>query len=224
MTKLVLAGGGDADNSRLLDQCFARLTGNRRMVYIPVALDEKEYPYDMCFEMFRYVYEPLGFEDISMWTEISDRNLSELQDVSAVYLGGGNTYRLLHTVRSTGFDRILQEFTRQGGLIYGKSAGAIILGHNIGTAAHLDTDKIGVTEIAGLNLYHDYAFWCHYQPKDDALISEYLSKYGTSLIAIPDGSGVYLNDQKISAAGADPSYVFRGGKKITVWPGYTVPV
>jgi len=48
-TRLMLAGGGDAQDSRPLDEVFAAWIGPRgRMLYLPVALEGSGRSYDAC--------------------------------------------------------------------------------------------------------------------------------------------------------------------------------
>ncbi|WP_236809547.1 Type 1 glutamine amidotransferase-like domain-containing protein [Bacillus glycinifermentans] len=71
---------------------------------------------------------------------------------SAVYIGGGNTFRLLKHVTDTRFNDILQSYAKRGGIVYGGSAGAIILGKHIMTCSHMDDNNVGLNEFDGWGL------------------------------------------------------------------------
>ena len=57
-------------------------------------------------------------------------------------------------------------FALRGGVVYGGSAGAIVLGANISTCAHMDHNDVGITDMHGLDLLDGHAVWCHYQAAD----------------------------------------------------------
>lgn len=71
--RLMLAGGGNATDSRPLDEPFADWTlsgeGGGRMLFLPVAMDERETDYEECLRWVESVFEPLGVPDIEMWTD-----------------------------------------------------------------------------------------------------------------------------------------------------------
>lgn len=55
-------------------------------------------------------------------------------------------------MRSSGFDEVLEEYIKGDGVVYGGSAGAIILGSNIMTCAHLDENTVGMRGFDGLDV------------------------------------------------------------------------
>ena len=65
--------------------------------------------------------------DLQMWTELESHAAQELHTFTGVYIGGGNTFTLLHLLRASGLDLALKQFALNGGATYGGSAGAILL-------------------------------------------------------------------------------------------------
>jgi dipeptidase E len=63
---------------------------------------------------------------------------AELSKTDIIYIAGGNTFYLLHQMRLTGFDVMLETFVSGGGLYVGASAGALIIGPDIGLIDLLD--------------------------------------------------------------------------------------
>ena len=115
------------------------------MLFLPVALDGQEPTYEACLRWVESVFGPLGVSDIEMWTELGGFHRGRLGGFSSVYLSGGNTFRLLALVRASGFDRELADFIRRGGCVYGGSAGAILLGKDIGTSTWSQGTRCGAT-------------------------------------------------------------------------------
>src|SRR6476660_3481039 len=131
--KVALCGGGGASDSLLLDEVFATWIGSQgRLLYWPVALRGIR-TFESCLEWITATFAPLNVSPITMWTDLSEHQVSELEQFDAVYIGGGNTFGLLAELRKSGFDRYLREFACRGKAIFGGSAGAVVLGRDIRT-------------------------------------------------------------------------------------------
>jgi dipeptidase E len=153
-----------------------------------------------------------------MWTDVANRTDANLQPYAGVYIGGGNTFKLLHTLKSTGFMGVLRRFIERGGIVYGGSAGANILGRDIMTAAHLDVNEVGLQDTEGLNLLDDYSVSCHYQPADDTRIHAYIARSSFSVIALSERSGVFVRNRRVMALGSEPTIVFQADSRQTYTP------
>ena len=223
--RLILAGGGDAEDSRPLDELFAAWTGRGgRMLYVPVAMDERVRSYSSCYEWVSSVFAPLGVGEIEMWTELPGGNYSDLARFDSVYIGGGNTYDLLHAMRSSGFDEALVRFSDRGGAVYGGSAGAAVLGRDISTVASMDTNGVGLIDTRGLDLAGGYSVWVHYGAWYDHRIRRYVAEREQLVLALPERAGVSVSQGEIRAVGYLPVAVFRPGQGgvETVEPGARV--
>src|ERR1051326_1139283 len=77
MPRLLLSGGGSAQDSLLLDQLLVQLTTRGLMVYLPIALDPHQRPYASCYQWIRSVFTPLGLDRITMWSDISAAKTEE---------------------------------------------------------------------------------------------------------------------------------------------------
>lgn len=214
--RLILAGGGGAQESRLLDEKLAEWLGPQgKMVYLPLALRGLR-PYELCYEWITATFTPLGLTKISMWTNLSNHRASELDEFEAVYIGGGNTYSLLAQFLESGFDRYIVEYLQHGRIAYGGSAGAVLLGKDIRTVSHNDVNEIGLTETNGLNLLEEHSVWVHYQPQDDELIFEYSRIYNQPVLAISEGSGIVWDEIGMYSCGFEPAYRFDSHGKFIV--------
>jgi dipeptidase E len=206
--KIALAGGGSEKDSRRIDEVFASwIAPNRKILYLPLALRGVR-PLNECLKWFKSAFLPLNLTNIEMWTDLSEHPGDELFEFAAVYIGGGNTYSLLAQFLESGFDHCLVTYLSDGGVIYGGSAGAALLGKDIRTVIHLDHNNIGLTETRGLNLARSHAVWVHYQPQDDVLISEYQARYNQSVLGISERAGVVLDNSGMYSAGFDSAYRF----------------
>ena len=211
--KIALAGGGSEKDSRRIDEAFASwIEPNGKILYLPLALRDVR-PFNECLKWFRSAFLPLNVTNIEMWTDLSEHQGDEVFEFAAVYIGGGNTYSLLAQVLESGFDHILSEYVAQGGIIYGGSAGAALLGKDIRTVSHMDINNMGLIETRGLNLAKSYAVWVHYQPQDDELIYEYQGKYNQYVLAISERSGVIVDSSGMNSIGFESAYRFDGQGK-----------
>jgi dipeptidase E len=214
--KIALAGGGGADDSRLLDEVFAGWIGSLgKLLYWPLALRGIR-PFQECQEWITATFSPLGISHISMWTGLSEHSAGELDRFDAVYLGGGNTFSLLAQLKESGFDHYLKAFVRGGKAVYGGSAGAVILGRDIRSVLHLDRNDSGLSETTGLDLAEGHAIWVHYQPRDDSLIEAYVQKYRMPVLAISERSGLIIEESGIRSVGFEPAYRFERRGRIEV--------
>ncbi len=222
--RLMLAGGGSADDSRQLDTIFAAWTGRSgRMLYLPIALgDSPRTDYASALDWISSVFKPLGVGEIEMWTRLDGQAPEELSGFDSIYIGGGNTFLLMDLLRSSGFERHLSEYATSGGPIYGGSAGAIVLGRNVLTASHFDPNNVALTDTRGLDLARGHAIWPHYSEEHDPLIYEYIHKYMFPVLALPERGGVGVEGERIIAWGHEPSYRFTRRRKREIKPGEQV--
>jgi dipeptidase E len=214
--KVALGGGGGAADSRLLDEVFAAWIGSQgRLLYLPCALRGIR-PFESCLEWITATFAPLNVNRITMWSDLTEHQASELDEFDGVYIGGGNTFALLAELRKSQFENHLKEFALGGKAVYGGSAGAAVLGQDIRTVTYLDRNEVGVVETQGLGLAYGHAIWVHYQPQDDNLIDEYERQYHQPVLALSERSGVVIENESMRAVGFEPAYRFDGQKKLEV--------
>lgn len=193
---IILAGGGDSDQARAVDQFFAgAIDIGGRVVYIPVAMEPHVFSYAECEAWFRRAYAAHGITNIEVLTDL---RTGELDGAAAVYIGGGNTFRLLAEVRDSGFGAKLRAYAKSGGVIYGGSAGALLLGASIEHASLLDANAAGLTDFAGLNLLDGWDVWCHYRDEDAPLIQP----HPRPLYVLREEGGIAIDGKNIQALGA----------------------
>jgi dipeptidase E len=174
--KIILAGGGGADDAHLLDELFATwIRPQGRLLYWPIALRGPR-TFDSCLEWITATFAPLAITNITMWTELAGHQAAELEAFDGLYIGGGNTFSLLAELRASGFDAHLKAYAQGGKPVYGGSAGAVLLGRDIQIVSHMDHNDAGLTDTSGLDLVQGYAVLPHYEPKDDELIHTYIER------------------------------------------------
>lgn len=213
MVNLFLSGGGDKGQTEIIDKKFVKaLDLDKPLLYIPTAM-QGEIPYEDCYRWIHSVFNPLGIPEIEMWTDLEEKSLVDLKKFSAIYIGGGNTFDLLNALRETGFDTVLKEFLGNKGIVYGGSAGAIIFGRDILTSSHMDPNHTNLKTFEGFNYIDNYSVWCHYETSNDRLIEEYVNKYGYSVIALPEETGIVISEGTLRVMGSSSASIFRNSDK-----------
>ncbi|MBN1792131.1 Type 1 glutamine amidotransferase-like domain-containing protein [Candidatus Woesearchaeota archaeon] len=196
MAKIFLGGGGSTEQSKRLDSIFVKQVGRKPILYIPVAMETSDF--QPCWDWFIETFSALGIrkERIVMWTNLEGKTVKDLMQFSAVYIGGGNTFKLLKLMRKSGFDKALKQYAKKG-IIYGGSAGAIILGKSIKTAIVLDENNEKLEDLNGLCLVN-YSIFCHYKPELNNRIMDLAKQL--DIIAITEESGLIVSE-KIQVVG-----------------------
>ncbi|MCL2860143.1 MAG: Type 1 glutamine amidotransferase-like domain-containing protein [Oscillospiraceae bacterium] len=191
--RLLLSGGGNPYQVKELDKLFAKTTNiNNKILYVPIAIDTISY--NDCYDWFKNTYSNYGIKNVDMITSLKNTKLDKYE---AIFISGGNTFKLLKEIKESSFDTKLINYLNNGGFVYGGSAGAIIFGKTIKTAFHLDENTVGLTNFNGLNLLKGKDIWCHYEPKDNEIIK----KYDNNLFILCEGAGLYIDNGKIESVG-----------------------
>lgn len=216
--KLFLGGGGGGKDSIELDKKYvASLDLSKPLLYIPIATNTAKYPYSGCVAWLSSVLGPLGVNNIVMWTEddLKTKTENDFEQFGGVYIGGGNTFKLLKELKEFGTFEILQTLALKNIPIYGGSAGAIILARTIIPAMSADENKVGLTDFSALDLVHGYDIWCHYTVAENDSIRDYMKKFNLpKIIAIPENAGVIVSNAEIEVVGPGKVSVF-GQKEVT---------
>lgn len=209
--EFLLAGGGDENDSWLIDRYLVDQIGQDATIgYIPVALPPDRYA--NAREWLTRAFADHDLSDIRMWTDLGELDASNIESVSAVYIGGGNTYRLLDELCRTNTPSLLREFVTNGGYLYGGSAGAIICGESIETTP--DKNHVGRSDVTGLKLLPDTDIWCHYTDADDPGIHDYVTETDHTVIALPERSGVSVTTNRLQVIGYEPIRIIKEDETI----------
>src|SRR5262245_16038076 len=115
-TRILVGGGGSAEDERSIIERFATWVGDGRVLYLPIAAAE---PGSAHLVWVTSVLTPLGVHRIDMWDTLAGHDPVELGGYEGLFMGGSNTYRLLHQLRSSGFGDAIRLFAQQGGVVYG---------------------------------------------------------------------------------------------------------
>ncbi len=216
MRNLFLAGGGEAEDSRELDRLFAKsLSAADGFAYVPVAMAPHRYP--DCGTWIESVFRPLGVRRIDLWRSLEGKSLEDLRSAGGLYIGGGDTAKLLHEVRRSGFVEALQAFVEEGRPVYGGSAGAILLGANIKTAP--EASPLEFADARGLDLLEVFSVACHYTAAAREWVVAFVDATRIPVLALSERAGLLIGRAgAATAVGNEPLEVFtlRGREEIAL--------
>lgn len=211
---IFISGGGDEKDSWKIDHKFISILKRKKILYIPIALNRDTLGFEKAYDwlvncLSQHTEE---FVEIVMILDLENISGDFLNQFEAIYLGGGNTYKLLYLMTITGFKAKLIEFYKKGGIIYGGSAGAIVLGRDIRTVEEeRKENEQKYIYYKGLKLINNYSIICHFKQNDSNQLNKikfFIKKYKTEVLALPEGSGLMYYKNKFFLIGDKPIYKF----------------
>ena len=133
---------------------MAQFIGGKRVAYVPDAA--RSYADAPFVQKEREGLEEQGLELINLPLSHTDLAAVEttLNAVDGVYVAGGETFDLLHVLRSTGSDKVITRRVRQGLPYIGCSAGSVVAGPTIEAVSLMDSPDIApdLKDYTGLGL------------------------------------------------------------------------
>ncbi len=126
----------------------------------------------------------------------------ELFKCDIIQLPGGNTYYFLDILKKRNLIGKLQDYSKNGGIILGVSAGALITSPTIGSAQFGDENDVGLTDLSALGLV-DFEMMPHWNKWSDYLndLQEYSAKNDITIYTVSDGEGIVIQDDQINFYG-----------------------
>lgn len=146
--KLFLNGGGCGQQTAPALQKFSDTIDRAKpLLYIPLAMERERYP--GCYEWIQGELREVKVPSIEMVTSADEIVRKELDEYCAIFIGGGNTFKLLYELKKSGaFDKI-KRFIERDGVVFGGSAGAIIFGQSLESCMQADKNEVGLRDIGG---------------------------------------------------------------------------
>ena len=154
-------------------------------------------------------------------------SIDDLDDAEAIFVGGGNTFRLLKTLYDRDLLTAIRDRVRAGLPYLGSSAGTVIAAPTMQTTN--DMPIIEPPSFAALGLI-DFQINPHYLDADpqsthrgetrEERIREYLEENERPVIGLREGSILRIEDGAITLLGEKTARVFRrGSDPVEIEPG-----
>ena len=214
--RLILSGGGDIEASFDVDKnYFSLLKNNSKILYIPVALDRTSIGFEACYDWFStLIAKHSKNKELDFTMLLENDQIPDLMSYNSIYIGGGNTYKLLDYIIKNNLDKKLIDYLKKGGVVYGGSAGAIIFGKDIRTVD--EENDMNYPQFLGLNFLRGYSVICHYSKSLDRKIFESVKNIKTKIIALPENSGILLDVKGNVIETIGKVFTFDGNNKIKI--------
>lgn len=217
--KLLLCGGGSGEQTIEANKKFDEIINhNKPLLYVPLAMDENKHPYDGCLEWITGELSNINIPSIEMVRTFEELASKDYNNYCAIFIGGGNTYKLLKGIKNSGAFNKIKEYIENGGIVYGGSAGAIIFGYDINSCLAMDANDVNLDDTKGFNVINGKSIFAHYtnEHTKEAHIKfkSYLSNYSLNnedVIALPEEDTIFINGDEITIIGNRPYYVFNKG-------------
>lgn len=226
--KIILNGGGYGERVSESYRLFSSLVKNKKIMYIPLAWENGSY--ESCLDWFEKEMQPFGDFDIDLITSAEQITTQRLNKVDGIFIGGGNTYKLLKMLKeSAAFNNLKEYAQKDRGVIMGGSAGALIFGKSIETCIKDDLNiescddenLVGLKETDGFGFVGDFSILPHYKKKPKQIentkqrIQRLLSK-NYKLICIPEDSSVFISGDEMKVVGSQPVEIITGNQRYTM--------
>ena len=205
MRKCILIGGGNTTNSLLpyetkeIDERIITETNkeNPIFLFIGFASDRADSEYDH----YKKIFQNLGCktEHLKKKNVLHNRNIVEdkISRADIIYIGGGDTLKLLETIKEYDIEPLLKNAYQNGTILVGKSAGAILLSkEGFSDSYILRGEKKTHEFINGLG-FQDISIIPHYKEnkQKEADLEKQIGK--RMVFGIQNGTALLIKDHKI---------------------------
>lgn len=226
--KLILCGGGSGEQNYFANKKLNEIIDHSKpLLYIPLAMDESDHSYDSCYEWICGELDQVQLVGIDMVRSFEELAQKDYDNYCALFIGGGNTYKLLKGIKDSGAFEKIKEFINNGGIVIGGSAGAVIFGYDIDIISTMDSNDVALVDTKGFNVMNGVSIFPHYTNKKSKLSEEEnfarlnnftnaiksFSTINGDVIAIPEEDAIYINDSNIEVLGNRTFYYFKNGNQ-----------
>ena len=211
---LLLVSNSTNHGQSYLDHCMPEMLDllgqRRRLAFIPFALANRDGYGAKTRDRFRQE----GVETRVVTTD--DRGLETLDWAEAVFVGGGNTFRLLKTLQETDLLVAIRRSVDDGLLYMGASAGSNIAAPTIRTTNDMPIvqpisfDALGLVPFQINPHYIDPPTGpTHMGETREERLVEYLEEKETPVVGIREGTWLRVGDGRVWLGGTRAARIFR---------------
>lgn len=213
--KVFLCGGGaGAQTIEANKRLNEVIDHSKACLYIPLAMKQEKYA--DCYEWIKDELKDIDIPYIEMVKSTDELVTKNLNDFGVIFIGGGNTFKLLSDLKISGAFEKIKEYLNGEGVVFGGSAGAIIFGKDLEACRLDDINEVNLKDINGFDILNGTSILCHYTNRSvekDEKSKQYLlevSKY-RKVVALPEEVTLFVNGDDIEVIGNRPYYLFENG-------------
>jgi dipeptidase E len=228
--RLLLGSGGLRTPERLavlVEQMKAHFGGVERLLFVPYALQDHDRYVEVVIEKGQHA----GYQLDGIHRHADPRQA--VREAQAIFIGGGNTFRLLDSLYRLDLLELIRERVRAGIPYVGMSAGTNVACPTIMTtndmpivmppsfqALGLVPFQInphyftGHTHVKGEDGFHE-----HFGETRDERIDQFHEMNETPVLGLWEGGVLRIEDRKVSLIGAPARLFRRGQESVDIEPG-----
>ena len=218
MSRILLISNSTLFGSGYLDHAEAEirdfLGDVKRVLFVPFALNDR----DAYAASARERFKRMGYELTSVHDRVADR-FQAVAETDAIFIGGGNTFRLLKTL----YDQLLLEPIRQRvaeGMPYiGSSAGSNVAGPTIKTTNDMPIVQPPSFDALGLVSFQLNPHYLDPDPNSrhmgetrEKRIQEFLEENDTPVLGLREGAIARHENGSTMLKGSTGARIFRKGQ------------
>jgi dipeptidase E len=214
--RLLLISNSTSHGSGYLDHCETEITdflgGVGRLLFVPFAIHDR----DGYAAKARERFAAMGFAVDSLHDAAEPRRA--VAEAEAVFIGGGNTFRLLEALYETGALEAIRGRVEAGMPYMGASAGT-----NVACPTVRTTNDMPIVEPPGFDAMALVPFQInpHYLDPDpssthqgetrEQRISEFLEENDLPVVGLREGTWLRVEDGAVTLGGVKPARLFERG-------------
>ena len=223
----LLCGGGSGQQNYYANKKLNEIIDHSKsLLYIPLAVDITIHPYDSCYDWIKEELSQVDIPKIDMVRSFEELFQKDYTNYCPLYIGGGNTYRLLKGLKdSVSFEKIM-DYINNDGIVIGGSAGAVIFEYDINIISIMDPNDVALVDTKGFNVMNGISIFPHYTNKKSKwteeenlvrfnsftnAIKEFSLKNG-EVIAILEEDAIFVNGDELEIIGDRPFFYFKNGE------------
>jgi dipeptidase E len=225
LVQLLLISNSTAPGGRYLDHCapaISALLGSsvRRLLFVPYALFDR----DGYTARTRARFEELGVALDSVH-DARSTPIQALENAEALFVGGGNSFRLIDALWRTGLIEPIRRRVRSGMPYIGSSAGSNVACPSIKTTNDMPIvqppsfDALGLVPFNINPHYQDpIPGSTHMGETREQRIAEFHEENDVPVVGLREGSWLVVDDVHVTLGGSSGARLFRRGSQPSEWP------
>ena len=196
----------------------------RNVTFVPYALHDREAYASQAITRF----EKLGYYMQSIHSSTNPKHT--IEQTQAIFIGGGNTFRLLNELYTHDLLEAIRQRVAEGMPYIGSSAGSNVAGPTIKT-----TNDMPIVQPPSFNALNLVSFQInpHFLDPDansthmgetrEQRLLQFLEENDTTVVALREGAMLRVENETITLKGTSGARIFRKGKSpLEIIPGATL--
>lgn len=219
MNKLLLLSNSQSHGRGYLDHAEEAITSHfaeaeAPIAFIPFAIHDREGYGGRVRERF----SSMALETVTVTADAG--GLETLRSAGGIFVGGGNTFRLLRQLRDRAMLPLIRERVAAGVPYMGSSAGSGIAAPTIKTSNDMPIVDPGGFDCLGLVSYQLNLHFIDADPDSTHMgetrelrLTEYLEENETPVVALREGAWIMVEGERHTVGGGTGGLVFQRGQE-----------